>query len=94
MPAPRGSQFTIRNVDLTDTDNFMGSANMYDIAEKHGWWKKGTPLDFTACFSDGEYAHKFYSGRRMWGAYRRVVPWRIHNHWRAWLCVRERRECT
>jgi dipeptidase len=57
-------------VDLTNKQKFLGSDNMHAIAKKHGWWKESDGhLDFTKCFSDGEYAHKFYSGRRMWGAY-------------------------
>lgn len=69
------NMFTIRSVDLNDTANFLGSNNMHTIAQKHGWWdsSKGL-LDFTAVYSDGEYAHKFYSGRRMWGAYRIWAP--------------------
>lgn len=45
--------FIIRDVDLTDTANFLGSSNMFTIAEKKGWWTPGSPLDFTAIYSDG-----------------------------------------
>ncbi|CAM9128024.1 unnamed protein product, partial [Ectocarpus fasciculatus] len=68
------NMFIIREVNLSDTTNFLGSASMWDIALAEGLWKEGEPMDFTATFSDGEYAHKYYSGRRMWGAYRLLSP--------------------
>ncbi len=64
------NMFAIREIDLADTANFLGTSNMWEIAAEHGYWKQGDPYDFTATFSDGEYAHKYYSGRRIWGVYR------------------------
>lgn len=66
--------FSIRTVDLSDSDNFLGRQDMWEIAEQHGLWKSGEEKDFTKTFSDGEYAHKYYSGRRMWGVFRLLSP--------------------
>lgn len=65
------NMFVIREIDLTDTDNFMGSDNIYTIAEAKGWYdpSSGDLLDFTGVYSDGEYANKYYTGRRMWRAF-------------------------
>eukprot|EP00041_Stephanoeca_diplocostata_P023975 m.599455 g.599455 ORF g.599455 m.599455 type:complete len:590 (-) comp22425_c0_seq5:421-2190(-) len=65
------NMFTIRFIDFSDDYNFLWSKSVQTVAEAKGWWTPGKPLDFTRIYSDGEYAHKFYSGRRMWGAYRR-----------------------
>ena len=67
------NMFSIRDINMTDTDNFLGAQNMWSIAEAQGLWQPGMPQDFTATFSDGEYAHKYYSGRRMWGVFRRLA---------------------
>eukprot|EP00961_Rhodomonas_salina_P136236 1832939-Rhodomonas_salina.2 len=32
---------------------FLGSKNMYSIAQEKGLWKPGTPFDFTAIYSEG-----------------------------------------
>ena len=71
------NMFTIRNVNLHDPDNYMYSENVIDVAIKHGLWDpsgKDGVFDFTKAYSDGEYAHKYYSGRRAWGAFRLVDP--------------------
>jgi len=70
------NMFTIREVNLTDTFNFMGSQYMFEVAKRNKMWSDddGKLLDFTRVFSDGEYAHKYYSGRRMWGAFRLISP--------------------
>ena len=47
---------------------------MWEIAERHGLYKAGDVKDFTKTFSDGEYSHLYYSGRRMWGVFSLLSP--------------------
>lgn len=68
------NMFSVREVDLSDTANFLGRSDMWEIAQAQGLWAPGQPKDFTATFSDGEYAHKYYSGRRMWGVFNMLAP--------------------
>lgn len=59
------NMFVIREINFDDKDNFMWSTTIKEIALKNNLWKENTPLDFSGIYSDGEYAHKYYSGRRM-----------------------------
>ena len=66
--------YTIREVDPNDKANFIVSPNLFEAAKSRGWWKEGTAFDFTKMYSGGEYAHKYYSGRRMWRGFQMAKP--------------------
>lgn len=65
-------------MDLSNTDRFLGSANLLEVAKKYGGWDDSQPLDFTRIFSDpahgGEYGGQYYTGRRVWRAYSLLAP--------------------
>lgn len=63
-----------REVDFTNSNKFLYSPNMVPLALKYNLWKKGEPFDFTKIYSDGEYAHKYYSGRRVWRVFNLLAP--------------------
>ena len=67
--------FVVRQINLTDSANFLASANVYDVAKQNGWWDGNkASFDFTKAYSGGEYNHRYYSGRRWWGAMRILAP--------------------
>lgn len=70
------NMFVLRELNPDDTDNFLMSTTVHEVALEYGWWNPARDglLDFTKIYSDGEYAHKYYSGRRVWGAYHLACP--------------------
>ena len=70
------NMYVIRELNLSDTQHFLGSKSVHTVAEEQGLWNRssGKLLDFAGVYSHGEYGHKYYSGRRMWGSFRRLAP--------------------
>ncbi len=68
------NEFRIREVNPDDPD-MMFSKNLFDVAEKRGWWKpEDGKLDWLKTVSLGEYNHPYYSLRRVWSVMRRLKP--------------------
>ncbi|HPC02929.1 MAG TPA: C69 family dipeptidase [Syntrophales bacterium] len=68
------NQFRIRDV-RKDAGDMMYSSNIFDVAQKKGWWKpEDGPLDWARVYGDGEFHHPYYSLRRVWRAQSLVAP--------------------
>jgi len=75
------NSFVIREVIEYDESvpiserRFLYSANMFDVAEKMGWWKRsdGKPLDFTDTFSPIRYRDDL-SSMRVWRVFDYAAP--------------------
>ena len=63
----------IMEIDLTDSDHFMASDNIYEVAEEFGWWKKGEKFEF--CYAYAPESRKSIAGRRReWRALDLMAP--------------------
>ena len=77
---PRGhvavvaNAYVIREIDFSDSVNFLYSPNIRSIALRLKLWSPGESFDFTKIYSGGEYGHKYYSGRRVWRGLSMLAP--------------------
>lgn len=72
------NNFVIRDVDVSNEDDFMYSKNMFEVAERNGLWnsrKQGKSLDFTKVYGNLRKAsHSMYSTARVWRLFTLVRP--------------------
>eukprot|EP00457_Paulinella_chromatophora_P001701 gb/GEZN01001703.1/.p1 GENE.gb/GEZN01001703.1/~~gb/GEZN01001703.1/.p1 ORF type:complete len:781 (-),score=82.26 gb/GEZN01001703.1/:455-2797(-) len=70
----------IREMNLSDPDNFMASSNVHQVAEDMGWWDPNTKFEFKAAYGFDNKDPKvqqtvnLYGGRRMWRIFDLVAP--------------------
>ncbi|RLO06537.1 hypothetical protein DYB28_011853, partial [Aphanomyces astaci] len=70
-----GNQFIIHHVNLTDSDNFLGSSNLYDVAKRNNFWDGQSNFDFTVAYARRRPGESFYySTRRQWRVYTLANP--------------------
>ncbi len=67
--------FIIRHVDPNNKKDFMFSANMWEVAERQGWWSRDNNelLDFKLTFAPPRYRPD-YSNRRVWRVLSLAAP--------------------
>ena len=76
------NQFRIRDIIRNTPDQMIYSKNIFDVAQKKGWWKPSDgPLDFTKVYGDGEFHHPYYSKRRVWRGFSLAAPSRNLSAW-------------
>ncbi|RHY53411.1 hypothetical protein DYB34_012099, partial [Aphanomyces astaci] len=63
-----GNQFVIRQVNLTDSDNFMGSKNLVDVAVRAKLYDPAEDgaFDFTKAYAHPIAPDQYYATRRQW----------------------------
>ena len=70
--------FTIREMDLNNTDYYMASPNVLSFAEEMGWWTpKMGPFDFTFAYGSRTLPNlikPLYTGRRVWRVFDLLAP--------------------
>ncbi len=64
---------TIKEIDLDDSDYFMASNNIYDVALESGWWKEDEVFRFCYAYAP-ESRTSFASRRREWRVFDIVAP--------------------
>ncbi|OQS00655.1 peptidase [Achlya hypogyna] len=69
------NQFVIHAVNLSDPANFLGSANMHDVAKRNGFWDGIAPFDFTVAFALQQHDPEQYGyTRRVWRVFTLADP--------------------
>jgi len=64
---------TIKEIDLSDERNFMGSTNLYSVARENGWWTEGEPFLFCYVYAP-ESRTSLAARRREWRVFDLLAP--------------------
>jgi len=67
--------YTVRQVDLSDRDNFLASKDIVEYAVSRGWYnpEEDGPFDFAAVYSNPKSASSLYNFGRQWAGLRYVA---------------------
>lgn len=65
---------TIKEIDLEDTDHFMASKNIYEVATENGWWNPDEE-EFRFCYVYAPHSRtSLASRRREWRVFSLLAP--------------------
>jgi len=69
--------FVLNEINLDDKENYMGSANLFSVAQEKGWWKpEEGPFSFVKAYApmDEDARDKDYWIVRMWRVFDLLAP--------------------
>eukprot|EP00518_Triparma_eleuthera_P000726 CAMPEP_0182463258 /NCGR_PEP_ID=MMETSP1319-20130603/7237_1 /TAXON_ID=172717 /ORGANISM="Bolidomonas pacifica, Strain RCC208" /LENGTH=704 /DNA_ID=CAMNT_0024662777 /DNA_START=101 /DNA_END=2212 /DNA_ORIENTATION=- len=66
--------FVIKEVDLSDADNFLGSDNLYSVASRAGLWTEGEHFSFAEVYGLARGHLSTYVNRRVWRVLSLAAP--------------------
>jgi dipeptidase len=68
--------FVIGEVNIDDAANFMGSANLFDIAIRNNLWSResGKPFNFALVYGTNRHTTAYACTRRIWRVLTRAAP--------------------
>ncbi len=64
---------TIKEIDLSNTDYFMASKNIYEVAKENGWWNEDETFRFCYAYAP-ESRNAIGSRRREWRIFDLLAP--------------------
>ncbi|KAF0719436.1 Aste57867_1032 [Aphanomyces stellatus] len=59
------NEFVIHAIDLADSENFLGSTNLYSVALRNGFWDGKVPFDFAVVYASSP-TWQYVMTRRVW----------------------------
>ena len=70
------NKFTIRSVNTSDSDNYLASANMREVAVRAGLWPADSDglFDFSAAYAPDALDPVGWADRRVWHLFNKVAP--------------------
>jgi dipeptidase len=70
------NQFVIGEIDLADTNNFLASANILDVAIRNNLWSpsSGIPFNFLRTYSANRHESSWGRTRRVWRIFTLAAP--------------------
>lgn len=64
---------TIKEIDLSDRDNFMASMNVHSVARENGWWNEGEAFRFCYAYAPDSRT-SLAARRREWRVFDLLAP--------------------
>ena len=68
------NSFVIGEIDVSDSDNFLASDNIFEVAKRNDFWKEDEPFFFNRVYGQDYGALSYMGTRRVWRVFTMANP--------------------